>query len=518
MQKTEFEIMRSRVLLGDEVWVVRCGGGLLSCRYNLIHHPIDCAKCDANCTDLAKLSGVPQDRMITLDHGLTPPPGSFALPQTTEELLAYEFEGVNVGRGVASTLVSMLRNHDVELEGRHRQIVEIMLRASICLARNADKILRDIAPQRVFLWNGRHVQCRSMIEVCNKMGIPFTTYEVGGKPDTYQVFENGLPHSIQVRDRMANALWGNTEVETREALANNWFRAKRMGKNLDDKVYTGGQSSGALPPEFDPQKRNLVIFNSSEDEMKSIAEWQTNLYADQNDAIRQIAQATLDWEDFSIFVRIHPNLTGLKNRQMRELMSFDFPHLSLIAGDAPVDSYAIMEAADVVLSFGSTIGIEATYWGRPSILYGRAFYQEHDAVYRPDSLKGLLVLLKTVDLPPKAKSATLKYGFFVSQNGKPYQFIESVSGGLATAGKKLPTLRPMFLRKLVKFVRRHVGIYRTNFYSIFKSKAPSWYQYSQRPQLKDFSDFEQKYLEKKHWSSTNFLEDFSGDGAPRLKE
>lgn len=502
MQMIEHEVMRERVLAGDEVWVAHCGGGLLACRYNLVHHPIDCAKCDANCRDLSKLAGVSADRMLPLDHSLTPPPESFSLPRTTEELLAYEFEGTNVGRGVVSTLVSMLRNHELEIDGRHRIIVETMLMTAICLARNAEILLPEIAPERVFLWNGRHVQCRSMIEVCKKHQIPFTTYEVGGKPNTYQVFENGLPHSIMVRDRMAKSLWEMTDAEVRRTLAQDWFFAKRKGKNQDDKVYTEGQSSGALPAAFDPQKRNLVIFNSSEDEMKSIAEWRTELYSSQNDAIRQIAEATIGWEDFSIYVRIHPNLTGLKNQQIRDLMSFNYPHLTLISGDAPVDSYAIMDAADVVLSFGSTIGIEATFWGKPSILYGRSFYQEHDAVYQPSSLAELVVLLKQHNLPPKTRDSTLVYGLFVSNNGKPYRYTSKAKGGINVEGKRLSTLRPLFLIRLWKFVRSHLVIYRKNYRSIFKEQAPPWYNYSQNPGLKQYAESEQQYLKEKYWEST----------------
>jgi len=66
-----------------------------------------------------------------------------------------------------------------------------------------------------------------------------------------------------------------------------------------------------------------------------------------------------------------------------------------------VDSYDIVSAADVVLTFGSTIGIEAAYYGKPSILLGRAVYEDLGSCYVPSSHDELMKLLSSSGILPK---------------------------------------------------------------------------------------------------------------------
>ncbi|MBK8505403.1 MAG: hypothetical protein IPL46_26310 [Saprospiraceae bacterium] len=170
---------------------------------------------------------------------------------------------------------------------------------------------------------------------------------------------------------------------------------------------------------MDPNKINIAIFNSSEDELKAITEWQTPLFNNQNDAIGELLKMFIKEPEFHFYLRVHPNLGKLDNIQIEGIREMSYPNLTVIQPHDPVDTYQMMKACNKVITFGSTTGIEATYWEAPSVLLGKSFYMLQDCVYLPNSFETLFDLIKNKNLAPKPKSSTLRYGYYVSTNGYP---------------------------------------------------------------------------------------------------
>jgi hypothetical protein len=76
-----------------------------------------------------------------------------------------------------------------------------------------------------------------------------------------------------------------------------------------------------------------------------------------------------------------------------------------------------------------TVGIEATYWEKPSILAGVASFQNDDVIYNPLTHSELIELLMT-DIPPKSRDATLKYGYYCKTFGTRYHKPTSLLRGI----------------------------------------------------------------------------------------
>ena len=75
-----------------------------------------------------------------------------------------------------------------------------------------------------------------------------------------------------------------------------------------------------------------------------------------------------------------------------------------------INSYKLIEKSSIVLSFGSTIGIEATYYRKPSICFGSAFYDKTGGVYVAKNYITLKkILLK--QLKPLPKINAIKFGY-----------------------------------------------------------------------------------------------------------
>jgi hypothetical protein len=135
-----------------------------------------------------------------------------------------------------------------------------------------------------------------------------------------------------------------------------------------------------------------------------------------------------------------------------------FANLRVIWPHDSIDSYALLDACEKTLTFGSTIGIEATYWGKPSILAGRAFYENLDCVYRPKSHDELVALLRRDGLPPCPADSALMYFYWEVSDGIPFTWFKEtgIRNGFATGtfdgvevrADILPRLRHEFARFL----------------------------------------------------------------------
>lgn len=421
-QATEAELLLRARERQDRVTLLHCGACLLTCSLNATHNIIGCAMCDARSVSLARKAGV--QRLLNFDRRQFPEHFPTELPATVDELMELSVDGVNLGRGAASSTISILREYALDPRGRHRALVELQLCNALGALRNYQRVLAAERPDEVIIFNGRHSELWPLLGLCERLDIPFVTHERAGSDQLFQLFANSLPHSIATRRRLMNELWESTPEPERAEAANHFFRAKRGGTSTDDRSYLGRQQAGTLPKEFDASRHNLVIFNSSEDEMQAIKEWITPLYRQQNEVIQRLLSTLRAYPAVRVYLRMHPNLTGVDNQQTRELYGLDHPGLTLIRPEEKVDTYALLEAADVVLTFASSVGAEATFWGTPSVLYGRAFYEGDDAVYEPQSFAELLRLVLPPAPPPKKAERILKYGYFVSHYGEPYRFAE----------------------------------------------------------------------------------------------
>lgn len=460
-QATEAELMRRRIERGDEVHVLHCMSCLSTCNLNSTHNLLGCAICQQRAWSLSR-EVLPEERHHRLRRE-GDPPELIDMPRSLEELLDYTYQEVNIGRGAASSIISTLRDYALDLEGAHRSLLALHLRTAAQALRNYRRVLDEVKPDEVILFNGRHSELWPMLELCRVRNIDFVCHERGGSEQLFQEFRNSLPHSIATRRQIMDALWKDVPEDVRTAATHKFYQAKRGGSSTDDRSYLQLQKEGLLPHGFDEDRHNIVIFNSSEDEMQAIGEWHSPLFRQQNDVISALAERLRGRDGVHIYIRMHPNLRVVDNRQTRELYALQQNNLTLLRPEDPVSTYALLEAADVTLSFASTAGIEATYWGTASVLYGRAFYEKQDAVYEPDSFEALVQTLTTPDLPPKPRENALKYGYFMSHFGEPYRFATVCSTKKASVGgHQLRRITPLTLKFLVRFLPQLLRWWRTH--------------------------------------------------------
>lgn len=410
---------------GDEVYILRCNGELETCPDNWEHRRNLCILCKSKHNNGFKVLGLSKKHVRELpqiDLSYDDIPKIF---DTIEELKNYSHDGVDIGLATASSLISNCRDHKPRVR-EHSKWIYASLKANIYVYMCVLRELSGIKPDVFYAFNGRTSIIRSAIRACEKMRVSFYTYDVAATTNRYGLYKND---TVFGRERMKEEmleLWDragqNKEKEGEEFFYNN--RNLKRGKMHF--LFVKDQRINLLPDGFDRSYKNITIFNSSMDEFEALEDWKSPIYKDQNDGIRRILDAFNDEEKIRFYLRVHPYLKGRSNNsQMRETIEIcaQFKNIVMIPAESPVHTYSLIDNSDVVITFGSTVGVEACFWNKPSILLGRSFYEFLDCCYKPSTHEEVVRLLRS-DLSPKSREEALKYGYWVKYQGVPFKRFE----------------------------------------------------------------------------------------------
>ncbi|MFZ3384850.1 MAG: hypothetical protein WA144_13080 [Candidatus Methanoperedens sp.] len=417
---TDLEIAARHIDKGDDVHIIQCSGDLPSCETNPSHTKLRCVACRYQRDKGLSLINLPDQNRHEL--ALNNFYRCLDLPDfhSIEELTSFEINNVDIGMAVASTLISKTRDPNPNLCNFKNYINKNILMSNSIY--NAIKYhLQQIEPDIFYLFNGRFAAIRPALRAAQGLGIKTFVHERAGVLQKYTLWEDTYPHDIEYQKKIINHFWYNGRPDNeKEEIAKQWFEDRRRGKDQGWYSYTKSQKKRKMPDGFDASKRNVSIYISSEDEFAAIEGWQNPIYKNQTDAINAIINADLD-ENIWFYIRIHPNMKGLDNTQTKELSELKGKNFTVISADSKIDSYELIDACEKVITFGSTVGIESVYWGKPSILAGRSVYEDLEGCYIPKDHEEFIHLIND-HLNPLSNLGAMKYGYFQSLAGIPYKY------------------------------------------------------------------------------------------------
>lgn len=406
---------------GHEVFWAYCQGALSSCFPNVNGNKATCEFCNLMNREFSKLYTDKKVHIIPIDRRFFKNNEKQNFNYSTiEDIKKIKYRDVEVGKSILSVFISGTRDLDIEINQSFR-IYFNQLAQEICdYTDYLYNLIEHIKPDEMIVQNGRLFEHRMFYDIAMKKGIHFVSVEVvGGYGEPYKrvSFDGTLPHSIANRTRIMNEVWKKSEDSEaeKERIGANFYEKRRGGELIADlKAYTANQTKGLLPEGFDSRKHNVTIFNSSTDEVAAIGgEWdEDKLFDSQYDAIEFILQNAPHGMHF--YLRIHPNMEKVTYHDHLGLYNLPqkYDNITVIEPKSKISSYALLDACEKVIVFGSTMGVEACYWGKPSILIGKAFYYGLDVCYKPKSKDEIIDLLSK-ELQAKNKYDSIKYAYYL---------------------------------------------------------------------------------------------------------
>ncbi len=326
-----------------------------------------------------------------------------------------------IGYGALSSYVSYTRNQQPLMDEDFRRYFNDLLMSEIILINAFEKLLVEIKIDEVYLYNGRWADVRPVYDICKRENLKINVIESinnGTSSFDRELYVNSLPHDIYYTNDTINRIWEQSTLTLNEkdSIASAFFNKRRNAEIVRDvKVYTQNQVKGKIPENWDATKQNIVIFNSSEDEFVALGREFDNfsLFENQEIGIKELLATFSDEKEYYFYLRIHPNLSEVTYGYHKRLFDLEkeFKNITVIPGDSPVSTYSLIDNANKVIVFGSTVGAEACYWGKPVILLGSAYYYFQDVAYIPKSVDEIKSLIQS-ELEPKPKLGASKYGFF----------------------------------------------------------------------------------------------------------
>jgi hypothetical protein len=373
-----------------------------------------------------------------------------------EELGSYRIEHFDIGLAVLSSIISLARDPNPDLE-HCSEVVKSLLISSFAIYRSIQNHIDQLGVDKAYVFNGRLANVRAAVRAYQSRNIPYCTHERVYNIHHYGNYENAVPHDLTYVEQQIRKLWAEACANShREEIGAQFFLEQRgqvihQGRN----PFINNQKVGRLPENWDPSKMNVAIFNSSEDERAAVGDaWNPPFYKSQLTGLQMIMRSlSARRHNLHLYLRVHPNLRTVENAWLRSLLSLKSDCFTVIPPEASVSSYAMLDQADKVLTFGSTAGIEAVYWGKPSILAGQSFYRNLGGTYNPQSHEELMELL-FADLPAKKIEPALMYGYFKKTFGVPFRLFKASDVYLGEY-KNIKVQPPPWAFKLLRTVELH---------------------------------------------------------------
>lgn len=292
-----------------------------------------------------------------------------------------------IGEWVQSSIFSYFRQYPADLSNwRVVNAYRGFLLSGALVSLGLRRYLKTHSVDCSLLFNGRQSITRVAFEILREAGIRVLTHEMPFYQSGHiMVKPNARCWSNQPFTEFWNQ-WGKVPL-TRRALKQTlkWLIDRRYGRNLSWYAYNPSIS-------FDASLRGrlgigegrkvMALFTSSTEETAGDPELES-AYQSQLTWVRDV----IDWggkrNDVDLVIRVHPHLAG-KTGLVRASDEFQFfsglrertpANIRIVMPDEPLNSYALMEAADVGLTFGSTVGLEMAMLGKPVVLAARNFYE-----------------------------------------------------------------------------------------------------------------------------------------------
>lgn len=256
-------------------------------------------------------------------------------------------------------------------------------------------------------FNGRIVPSRAAMTSAQKFKKDFNLLEVTGKKKKLTLIHNNSVHDINFQHDALKAYIKNRGKSF--DFGQRFFEARRNNEVTNDVSFTGNQENGLLSLSGKPI---LAIFTSSADELRVAGnQWFTTASEDPTSFIKEVAKQL--GKDYRIIVRMHPNQAGDRTGAAKDMLDTlrITPDVEVISPNSKVSSYELLDLSQVVLTFGSTIGLEATFWGKPSLLAGRAVWEILDVCYQIETAKEISSLLEN-KLKPCSRTEAVKVGAY----------------------------------------------------------------------------------------------------------
>ncbi len=430
--ETELELMHQHQLDGNKVYSLYCQGELMQRCASALFSPTKkkfCKRCQKRYKLGCKIINLPKHNRLCLQTPTSYPDYVTAKYSTMGEVRALEYDGINIGLSMFENIMLVNRSETLDLTEIKYELTTA-LKISYIVYSNFKRLCEELNPDAVYVFNGKHQEYEPLLSYCDKHNIDYYFHERGANPGKYVLAKNKRWHDHNDTTDIFIHQYGDSYTQADQSIGIKWFEDKREGIDKQWLSFTESQKRQLLPPGFDSKKKNITFFNSSFWEIVNYESRRPSReFIDEVGLLERVCHEFRTDKNVHIYLRVHPHLSWEPTDQLAKIMEFKKAapeNITILDPDDKIDSYELLLRSDIiVVPWGSTIGVEACFWGKPCILLAPALYETLDVCYKPANMDEFLALLHSDKLEPKPKENSYKYGYIWSTFGEDYKYYKA---------------------------------------------------------------------------------------------
>lgn len=384
-----------------------------------------------------------------------------------EQLVDLSYENSSaLGLSTVSSLVSIFRDPYLN-PSDHKTLCKNLIQSYIASYHIAIQNLKQMVNASLVICNGRFAATKGAVVAAEQLGLPVYFFERGSSPTRFSL-TSFHPHDRIAVQHEIRRHWSIAPTTQRALIAHKYFHQRRNSINEDWISFTANQTKEHAASVIQEAKRIsktgklITYFTSSDDEFLYVKDFYSQRgrqWLSQREALQKLIFEAHQC-GHAVIVRVHPNLESCSQKEGEAWNTLSFidncAGVCIVPSYSLASSYDILDASDLVATYGSTMGIEAVHWGTPSLLLGDSLYDSIGAsVLSVYSSEELYNYLSNPNLWIVQQSTADCYGYYMATFGFEhimYQPSSLFSGSFL--GNDLHHYTKTILHKFVDTVRR----------------------------------------------------------------
>jgi hypothetical protein len=299
--------------------------------------------------------------------------------------------------GEIQTAIEQISTRDVQYTlqiediDKESDLYQLRLERNQQATRAAFQWIQGHRPDILLTPNGSILEMGVVYTVARYLGIPVVTYEFGEQRDRIW-----LAHDAEVMRQETDQLWVTRRESSLSESQWEQIRALFSSRQQADLWGNFARKWQGIPSKGGEQARQELGLDS-----RPVVLLAANVIGDSLTLGRQVftenmtrwlERTVLDFSkrnDTQLIVRIHPGERYTRGPSVADVVGGVLPkipdHIYLVAADAPVNTYDLVEIADLGLVYTTTVGLEMAMSGVPVIVIGQTHYRSKGFTLDPNS-------------------------------------------------------------------------------------------------------------------------------------
>jgi hypothetical protein len=336
---------------------------------------------------------------------------------TFADLQNLETDGVKPGSAIANEIVTLIQDRNLSIIN-NRSLILKMIRSYLEIYSATQYNIFKNKIDKVLLFNGRFLHERAVWDASKDLNVEILLFET--TRNRLHIRALGFHNRVN-NQKLILEHWNNSDetLENKIIESNIWFE-EMNGKSNPFFTDTKVQSKRDKP--------FLIYFSNSDDEAIGFWDtWSENL-GKQIDCVQNLQDIFAKQNKYDLIIRLHPNLLNKTDNEINSWLNLPRrPNSELIGPSERISSYELLEKSVGVITFGSTMGIQAAHALKPVLVLADCKYDELGIADKANSWEFVINWVNNLndfskDILNSRKEKSHAFGYFVRTGGRAFKY------------------------------------------------------------------------------------------------